>query len=74
MLCAVTELLLLKTLILNIPQHISLYIKQSLKGCYFYQVCSLNISINCRLQDWFTPGFPTVQRQSFAEAAKLDSS
>lgn len=45
------ELPLLKDLILNIPQRISLYIKQSLKGCYFYQVCILQISINCRLQD-----------------------
>lgn len=67
-------LLVLQDLILNIPQHISLYIEQSLKGFYFYQVCILQISINCRLQDWFTPGFRTVQGQSFAEPAKLDSS
>lgn len=52
------ELLLLKDLITNTPQCISLYIQQGLKGCYFYQVCILQISIKGRLQHWLPPMVP----------------
>lgn len=64
------ELLLLKGLIPNTPQCISLYTQQSLRGCYFYQDCILQTSIKCTLQDWFTPMVPHRTKAELCRTSK----